>query len=355
MVSVGILGIGVYLPDEIRTNDWWPDNVVQGWRERTMHRVTVPEEVPGVGRRSQVIRAMAALADDPFRGTKQRRIMDAGSSAVEMETEAARRAIVAAGVALDEIDLVIGFGLCPDYLNAPDACAVHEALGLRPECLSLELSAVCNSFQVQLAFARAMVMTEQARRVLLVQSSAMSRILTGTEPESTWFGDGATAVVIGAVRNGYGVLGDAHRTQGDLHRALVHGVPGARWFDDGRCVMYSEDRAATREMLLCLGDAAHEVVGEALRRAGVIADEVSFYVSHQSTAWMQEVTQDCAGLAHAQTVEIFSSVGTLSAANIPYALAIAGEQGQLKQGDLVAMFAPGTGMTCSSTIVRWGT
>lgn len=353
---VRICGIGVYLPEEIRTNEAWPEELVAKWKERAAlqwsRAQTSEERVESQGA-TKTLAGISRYASDPFRGTRERRVMSPTQTAVEMEAAACEDALQRAGLSASDIDVVMGFSLCPDYINVPNACSVHRLLGLRSDTLALDVSAVCNSFQAQLFLAEALIKSGGARHALLVQSSPMTRMEPEQNPQSAWFGDGATAVVLGPADGTRGVLASVHRTDGSVAGGVVHGVPGARWYDDGKIEMYSEDPAASRSMLVRLADQAKDSIGEALELAGLTHEDVAFYAGHQSTAWMQPVTAEHAGLSHARTVDTFSWAGTLSAANIPLALSVAEREGLLAAGDVVALFSPGTGMTWSATVMRW--
>src|SRR5690606_22529986 len=73
-IQAGILGIGVYLPETVRRNDWWPAHVVAKWKEKALHRVdNVPiPRTPGV---EAALAAMNELREDPFNGAVERRVM----------------------------------------------------------------------------------------------------------------------------------------------------------------------------------------------------------------------------------------------------------------------------------------
>src|SRR5437868_2627100 len=108
MTSVGILGIGVYLPETVRRNDWWPESVVARWRDKALHRV---EHLPvaltdGVQR---ALDAMAEFRDDPFNGSVERRVMRDDEWSSEMETQAAERALADARVDAGQIDALISY------------------------------------------------------------------------------------------------------------------------------------------------------------------------------------------------------------------------------------------------------
>ncbi len=355
--NVGILGIGVFLPPVVRKNDWWPEAEVNKWRQKMAFNITrgrtEPTEAPTEGIR-RTLGAMGALVEDPFRGTVERRVMPDDMLATDMETAAARDAIERAGIDAGEIGAVLSYTMCPDFLYVNNSCVVHRNLGLKEHCLSINADGVCNSFGLQCTLGEQLVRGGQAKYVLLIQSSAMTRLQGHLDPHSAWFGDGATAVILGKVSEGKGLLASSHHTDGKLHKAMVVGVPGKRWFDDGRCLAYSEDTHAAREMLLTVADRAYETVQEALAKAGFGVDDVRFYACHQAAHWMPTVTRDFLQLKNAKMVDTFPWAANLSAANLPLALATGERDGVLQDGDLVATFAGGTGMSWTSIVLRWG-
>jgi 3-oxoacyl-[acyl-carrier-protein] synthase-3 len=356
MTSVGIHGVGVYLPDEVRTNEWWPASLVDLWREKRKGH-SVPSHADWIDKQGDgvdlppmpgiqhVIDAIAAQKDDPFQGSRERRIAPDEMIASEMEVRAARDAIARAGIDPNEIGFVLSHSAVPDYLLAPNASTVHKQLGLPERCLSMAVEGACNTFPLQLNLATALVSSGQYKYGLLVGSSLGSRIVPSKQPGSALFGDGAVAVVVGPVADGYGILGRSHHTDGTRHQAVVIGVPGKRWHEEGRNVFYVENPDLGRGLILSVADHAKEVIEEALADAGLTKAGVDFYACHQGTAWIRPVTQEYAGLENARTLDTFAWVGSLMGSNIPLVFAIAEREGVLSGG---------LGETWSSIVIRWG-
>ncbi len=355
--SVGILGIGVYLPEQVRRNDWWPKEVVARWPSESSLTKEVEsareEELTSESAR-RVAAVMAASAADPFRGAVERRVMAADMTSAEMEARAAEDLFSKVAIPRAEIDLLLTHSMVPDSLATNMACSVHERLGLSRECLSLSVEASSNSFHLQLALALEMIRGGY-RHALLVQSSAASRVLPYEQAYSAWFGDGATAVLVGPVTAGRGVLGAAHRTDGRHQNTLVAGVPGHHWFEPGRVVLYPSQTPQARRVYLSAPDIAAAVIKRALDNAHVGRDQVEFYACHQSFAWLRAVTQEHAGLLRAESRDTFPSVGTLCAANVPFVLADAAHAGLLRDDMTTVTFAGGGGTTESAFVMRWGT
>ncbi len=356
-MNIGIHGLGVYLPEEVRRNDWWPQAIVEEWRRKRELNVMRGKgaEPPRSEGARLILQELASLENDVFEGVVERRVMPEGSPSVAMEAKAAEEALARAGIEPHQIDFLFSYTPCPDVLGVPSACALHRKLGLRRDCLSLVNDSVCNAFAVQLKLAQSMIQSGQARFGLLVQSSNLRKTIAIEDPASAWFGDGATAVVVGPVSEGYGLLASAHRTDGEYYRAIGYGVPGQpNWYDEGRVVLAPIDRQLCRAMALSLADYAQEVLVAALAQADLQKEEVDFYASHQATRWLRRVTKDYVGLANARGIDTFSWAGSLAASNVPFQLAIAEREGQLEHGDVVATFTGGAGSTWAGMVLRWG-
>lgn len=353
--SAGIYGIGVYLPEQIRTNDWWSREIIESWTERAsakLDRAAAPEE--DVETTRIVLEEMGKLRGDNFKGSRERRIMPDGMLTSQMEHIAAKRAVEAAGIDAQEIGLVLSTTSTPDYLMIPNACKVHETLGLSRRCLSLQTEGVCNAFPLQLALAEQMIAGGAAKHALLIQSSGVSRFLRREDPMSAWFGDAATAVVVGPVSSGFGVLGRYHETDGAYCEGIVCGIPKKRWWQEGSVQAYLEKPEIARRMLLETIYRSKTVIHGALADAGMNAGDVDFYAAHQGFAWLRPATQRIAGLEHARTIDTFHWAASVLGSNMPLVLAMGEKEGLLRHGDRVAMFAGAAGATLSSIVLRWG-
>lgn len=357
--GVGILGIGVWLPPTVRTNEWWPRGVVQSWREhyraQSAERRAQAGSTPKPSRgQARVAAAIAGLGEDLFQGSRERRVLDEHVAPSEMEVQACQGALAKAGIPPQSIDFLLGFGTVPDHLGVTNVCTVHRQLGLPERCLSLTTEASFNAFSVQMELAASLVRSGRYRYGLLYQSSALTRLIAMDAHYAPWFGDGATAVVVGPAAQGFGLLASEHCTDGSLAEAMVAGIPGRRWYEGGRIWWYPRDRDAARTLFLEVADRAAQVAHEAMAAAGVTAGDVGFYAAHQPTAWFRQVTQEHLGLTHARSLDTFAWAGSLGAANVPLVLATASDEGLLRDGDIVVTHSGGLGVTWSSQVLRWG-
>src|SRR5262245_61399280 len=221
MAETGILAIGSYLPPLVRHNDWWPEDVVAGWMARRAAVPPPPAPSSLSPAAARVLAAMAEQAGDPFQGARERRVLPDDMPAVDMEAAAAEQAIERAGIDRREIDLLLVHTAVPEYLLSNTACVLQQRLGLATTCIALQTEAAAYTFLLQLTLARSLIASGAAHRALLVQSCAASRLLDPADPVSVLFGDGATAVVVGPVSAGRGVIAAVHRADGRFPRSLI--------------------------------------------------------------------------------------------------------------------------------------
>lgn len=349
---VGIRGVALYLPPVVRHNNWWPGEVINRWQ--AVRRAPPPDGPlsPGAARVAAAIREQAA---DPFQGSVSRHVMPDGMTVLDMAEHAAREALGRAGASAGDIDLLLTNTVLPDVLLGNPACQVHHRLGLPRRCFAMETAVPTYSFLMQLSLAQAMIASGQARLALLVQSCAATRLVDPDDPISPLFGDGATAVVVGPVSAGRGLLGAVHHCDGRYPSTLVAGVPGGTWADARRGVLHVADPVQMRDVFLATADVCKETIDATLAGAGLAPDDVGFFAMHQGTPWIRRVVQDHTGLTGARTIDTFARTGYLFAGIQPAALALAEQAGMLAPGDVVLAAGGGTGMTYGSTVLRWGT
>jgi 3-oxoacyl-[acyl-carrier-protein] synthase-3 len=356
--AVGIIGLGTYLPPTVRTNDWWSKQTVARWAERMALQATRAAPITDsmtVGQRL-TLQAMGELANDPFRGAVERRVMGSDTTATQMEVRAAREAIERAGVRLDEIDVILSNSPAPDHLMVNSACVAHRDLGLSQRSLALSTDGACNGFAQHMTIAAGMIAGGQARHVLSVHSCALSRVMPSDEPHSAWFGDGAAAVVIGPVSEGKGLLASVHNADGNQYDSLVLGPgPDKRYWEPGPgLTVHSLNRDATRNMLFGMVDRGAAAIHEAMTKANITKSDVDYFATHQSTPWLTRMAAKAAGLEDKKTVVTYPMFGNMSSVNVPMVLAIGEREGMLRDGSTVVTFSGGIGETWTSLVMRWG-
>ncbi|HEY4243019.1 MAG TPA: 3-oxoacyl-[acyl-carrier-protein] synthase III C-terminal domain-containing protein [Kofleriaceae bacterium] len=351
MAAIGILGIGVHLPPERRSNDWWPPEVVARWAATP--RLPPPELPPDLTPAARrIIDALKRQARDPFFGAVARSVIAPDVSLTAMAAAAATEALARAGIAPADVDLVLMHAVGPEFLATNQATAVHRALGLATRCLALDVDAGAYSFLGHLALAHGMIESGRARVALLVQAGAPTRLVDPHDETAPYYGDCATAVVVGPAARG-GLLAEVHETDGRYPNTHVVATPEGPWYGAGRAALELRDRRGMNEVLLQTVDLSARVVGAALAAARRSAADVRFFAVHQPAPWLRQLAAEESGLAHAATVETFADTGYIFSSILPVGLRRAQDQGLLAPGDLVVLFAGGTGMIYGAAVLEW--
>ncbi len=349
-MGIGISGLGVFLPEERRSNNWWSESTVKKWTSRredflrSLQPVTPGEEAV----------AKAFREDDIFGGSKERRIASPNVTSADMEVRAVEDLIERWNVDIQSVDALISHTPTPERLLTNPACTVHARLKLKKSCLTMSLESASSSFLHQLQIAEALIEAKKANSILVTQSSLCTRLLTNDEPYSPWFGDGATAVLVSSTNRLANIKGFSNTTRGELQDTLHATVEEGRWFDDGKARLHTGKKEAMNKMFLGTADRAKEVIVSALHKCGLETSDIDFYGCHQGTSWLRAVTQKFAGIAPAKSVDTFPWAASLSSANLPLVLATASKEGLLLEKDTVLLYTGGTGITDCAAVLHWG-
>ncbi len=286
-------------------------------------------------------------------GITRRYIAAEGELTSDLATHAARRALDAAGMAPDDVGLIVVATSTPDETFPASATVVQSKLGCANGSMGFDVQAVCSGFVFALATADNFLKAGQADSALVIGAETFSRILDW-EDRSTCvlFGDGAGAVVLKAEdgkgdMSDRGVLSTHLHSDGTLHDLLyVDGGPSST----GKVgYLRMEGREVFRHAVTKMSD----VVLEALNATGLEAGEIDWFVPHQANKRIIEGTARKLGVSADRVVVTIDQHANTSAASIPLALSVAVEDGRIKQGDLVLIEAMGGGLTWGSGVLRW--
>jgi 3-oxoacyl-[acyl-carrier-protein] synthase-3 len=319
-----VAGVGGYLPDQILTN------------EEIAKRIDTSDE--WIRERS---------------GITKRHIAAEGEMTSDLATNAARRALDAAGMGPDDVDIIVLATSTPDETFPATATVVQSKLGCANGSMGFDIQAVCSGFVYALATADNFIKAGQGESALVIGAETFSRILDW-EDRSTCvlFGDGAGAVFLRAGEGegtsaDRGVLSTHLHSDGTLHDLLyVDGGPSSTG-EVGFLRM--EGREVFRHAVTKMAD----VTVEALEANGLAAEEIDWFVPHQANRRIIDGTARKLGIGGEQVVVTIDIHANTSAASIPLALSVAAEDGRIKQGDLVLVEAMGGGLTWGSGVVRW--
>ena len=286
-------------------------------------------------------------------GITQRHIAADGEFTSDLATHAAQQALAAAGMAPDDIGLIVVATSTPDETFPATATVVQSKLGCTNGSVGFDVQAVCSGFVFALATADNFIKAGQVDTALVIGAETFSRILDWNDRGTcVLFGDGAGAMVLKAgegegTSDDRGVLSTHLHSDGSLHDLLyVDGGPSSTG-EVG--VLRMEGREVFRHAVSKMS----AVVVEALEATGLKAEDVNWFVPHQANKRIIDGTARKLGVGPERVDVTIDVHANTSAASIPLALSVAVDDARIKQGDLVLIEAMGGGLTWGSGILRW--
>jgi 3-oxoacyl-[acyl-carrier-protein] synthase III len=280
-------------------------------------------------------------------GIRQRHIAEPSQASSDLAAEAGRRALAAAGVAPQEVDLVIVATATPDYVFPSTACIMQAKLGMKG-CAAFDVQAVCSGFVYALAIADKFIRSGQHRCALVIGAEVYSRILDWSDRgTAVLFGDGAGAVVLKADSRP-GILGSVLHADGAY--AGILSVPGN--VSGGKIIgspFLQMDGGAVFKFAVKVLD---EVARETLAQCNLTTADIDWLIPHQANVRILEATAKKLGLDPAKLVVTVDMHGNTSAASVPLALDQAIRDGRIKPGHKVMLQGVGGGFTWGAALVE---
>jgi 3-oxoacyl-[acyl-carrier-protein] synthase III len=261
--------------------------------------------------------------------------------------DAARAALIAAGVDASEIGLIILATATPDQTFPASATKIQTMLGIA-DCVAFDIAAVCSGFLYALSVADSMIRTGVAKKALVIGAETFSRILDWEDRTTcVLFGDGAGAIVLSAEEGDRGILASSLHADG-RHNALLY-VDGGPSTTGTVGKLRMKGSEVFRHAVTNLANVMREV----LDQAGLSAADVDWVVPHQANARILDATARKLGLAAEKVIVTVDQHANTSAASVPLALDTAVRDGRIKRGDLLVLEAMGGGFTWGASIIRY--
>ncbi|HEY0044585.1 MAG TPA: beta-ketoacyl-ACP synthase III [Allosphingosinicella sp.] len=281
-------------------------------------------------------------------GIRARHIAADGETTATLATEAAQKALAAAGVPADKIGLIVLATATPDQTFPASATRVQTALGIN-DCIAFDVAAVCTGFLYALSVADNMLKGGMADYALVIGSETFSRILDWEDRATcVLFGDGAGALVLQAQEaEDRGILATRLHADG-RHNDLLF-VDGGVSTTGTVGKLRMKGKEVFRHAVTNLAD----VLQETLTAAGHAPGEVDWVVPHQANKRILDATAKKLGLDPNRVVVTVDQHANTSAASVPLALDTAVRDGRIKKNDLIVLEAMGGGFTWGAAVVRF--
>ena len=281
-------------------------------------------------------------------GIEARHFVDDQTYCSDLGAQAGRRALEAAGVNTQDVDLIIVATSTPDMVFPSTATIVEHKLGI-VGAAAFDVQAVCSGFVYALTVADAMIKTGSARCALVIGAEVFSRILDFDDRTTcVLFGDGAGAVVLQA-SDAPGVLATDLHADGSYLNILC--VPGslAGGKASGDPLLRMDGPAVFKLAVGVLEESARAV----LAKAQIDAADLDWLIPHQANIRIMHSTAKRLGLPLSKLVVTLDQHGNTSAASVPLALDSAVRAGQVRRGNAVMLEGVGGGFTWGAVLLRF--
>ncbi len=249
------------------------------------------------------------------------------------------------------VDYILVSSTTPDYVYPSIAALVQDRLGIPTSCGALDLSAACAGFCSALNIAAALIASDQAHRVLIVATEALTRSVDYTDRSTcVLFGDGAAAMLI--VRDERCALagmdaGSDGSAGPSLYRTAMRGDIGG--VSDGSGLLRQSGRDVYRWVLENIPLAIDRI----LDRAGMSLDGIDWFIPHSANMRMIEALCKRIEFPLERTLTSIGEYGNTSAVSIPLALIPAVRNGTVKQGDRLLLVGFGGGLVSAGAVLTW--
>lgn len=279
-----------------------------------------------------------------------------GVSHLDMLVEACERALERAGVAADELDLVLGASAAGVQPIPCTAALVLERLTLSGQAAAFDVNSTCTSFITAVDVASRYLDAGDHETILVFSGDVGTRFLNAEQRESfELFSDGAAAVVLRRSRMpDRGVIASAQRTwpayahdteiRGGLSRSPAQAYATA---DPADYLFDMDGRRALLGMMRVLP----EFFASFHARSGIDHDDVALWIPHQASPALGPML-DRLGIPAERRVDEVSAFGNMVSASVPFMLARALESGRVGSGDTVILCGTAAGLTANILALR---
>jgi len=276
-------------------------------------------------------------------GILERRIADKGQLTSDLAAEAGRHALESAGVAADDLDLIIVATATPDRSAPSTACIVQHKLGITNHCPAFDLSAVCSGFLYAMSVGSQFMQSGIYSNVLVIGADTFSRITDWDRRDCVFFGDGAGAVVLKRTNTDDGFFCFELFADGS-GRDHFTVQPGDSTFTMNPKAVYE---TGTTVLPATLRDI--------LSRNQLQPMDITHLIPHQPSVRVLRKTAESLGIPIERVCMNMDRYANTAGATVPLLLDETVRSGRIKEGDLIAFAAVGSGWTWGAAIYRWRT
>lgn len=284
-------------------------------------------------------------------GIERRHFAAEGETTSDLAVRAAEAALTDAGLVAGDLDAIVLATSTADLTFPSAATMVQSRLGMT-KGFAFDIQAVCAGFIYALTNANALILSGQAKRVMVIGAETFSRIMDWSDRSTcVLFGDGAGAVILEAAEGG-GTTADRGILSTDLnsdgrYRDILYVDGGTSTQSTGHLRMQGKE--VFRHAVEKLASTAETAMGN----VGITPDQIDWVVPHQANIRIISGTAKKLGLSMDKVVVTVQDHGNTSAASIPLALSVGKARGQIREGDMIVTEAIGGGLAWGAVLLRW--
>ncbi|MEA5601611.1 3-oxoacyl-ACP synthase III family protein [Nostoc sp. UHCC 0252] len=348
--SVGISSLALSFPSIKRTKEYYRENypeLVAHAEQKNLAKLMSQDNLPAC---NEFDSQMLPYLSDPFRGTVEKRILGPGESSLTLEYRAAKDALEAAKLSLDDVDLLIVGSFLPEHIGFGNAAFLARELGLN--CGAWNLDASCGSTPVALQTACALVQSGGYRNVLVVISCTYSRFFNEDDTLSWFFSDGAGAMVVSALKANQGIISTKSVNTSMLCDQFSFQLTPD---EQGKAQLRMQvDKGTNKVISRISAGLLRQCCEEAVAAAGVSFDQIDFFIFNTPTAWFADFCTQVLGIDSERTINtypLYANIGpALTLANLYHAAQL----GKIRENDLVLIYGFGAASSATANVMRWG-
>jgi 3-oxoacyl-[acyl-carrier-protein] synthase-3 len=287
-------------------------------------------------------------------GIQQRHISTTGEYTYILAARAAENALEMAGVAAEDIALIVVGTISSHMLMPSSACFVQKEIGAH-NAFAFDLNAACSGFLYGLDLADKYIKADTTKKILVIGAETLSSRLNWEDRNTCiLFGDGAGAAVIGHSDSDRGIIDSNHFSDGNLWNLLyMHTAescnPDIKVKDWSGAHIVMEGREVFKHAVKAMEDAVRGL----LDKTGIRLESVKLVVPHQANVRILNKLVERLALPSKRVFINAPQYGNTSAASIPIALDEANRNGRIEENDLVLFCSFGGGFTWGASLIKW--
>lgn len=286
-------------------------------------------------------------------GIKERRIAAENEYSSDMGAKAALNALEHAGVAVEEIDMILVATMTPDYISPSTAVLVQKLIGAK-NAAAMDLQAACTGFIYGLSMAKAYIESGAYKRVLFVTTEKMSAFIDYQDRNTcVLFGDGAAAVIISTEGSGLAIDAVCLGADGSLAELLYIPAGGSRMPSSDASVEARQHyiKMQGRELFKHAVRQMEGAVKKCLGISGLSETEVSWLIPHQANLRIMDAVAKGFNIPGERVYKTVQKYGNTSASSVAIALNELQQSHQIVVGEHLLLVAFGAGLTWGASLL----